>query len=169
MEHKGNKIKGGEGEITNRMMAWCAYQERSQHEARKKLAALGVGGAQAEEVIAGLVSSNFLNEERFALAFAGGKFRMKQWGRARIKAALKAHRISEPCVNRALQSITPDDYQNAVRRLAEKKVMTAGTADRKKKYKTTYTYLVGRGFESELVINTLNQLMGEVNNYEFRT
>jgi regulatory protein len=169
MEHKGNKFGTDNTAAKRRMEAWCAYQERSQFEARAKLRALGVVGEDAEKIIADLISSNFLNEERFAKAFAGGKFRVKQWGRIKIKSALKAHRLSDTCLRAAIESISDQDYNGAVRLLAEKKIKSSVTTDRRKKYTSAYQYLVGRGFEGELVVNVLNELIGEINNYEFRT
>ena len=60
---------------------FCAYQERSQQEVREKLVKMGILSDDLEDIIAFLISENFLNEERFAIAFAGGKFRIKHWGK----------------------------------------------------------------------------------------
>ena len=169
MEHKGNKFKAEKSGVKARIEAWCAYQERSHFETRARLRALGVSGEEADQLIADLISNNFLNEERFARAFAGGKFRVKRWGRMKIKAALKAHKVSESCLRAALTSISDEDYYGAVRLLAEKKIKASVTTDRRKRYASAYQHLVGRGFEGELVINVLNELIGETNNYEFRT
>ena len=59
---------------------YCAYQERSQQEVRDKLYNYGLHSAEVEDVICELIGANFLNEERFANAYALGKFRIKQWG-----------------------------------------------------------------------------------------
>ena len=56
--------------------ATCAYQERCQQEMRDKLYEWGLHSEAVENMIAQLISDNFLNEERFAKAFAGGKFRI---------------------------------------------------------------------------------------------
>jgi regulatory protein len=169
MEHKENKFKVETGTVKARIQAWCAYQERSQHETRHKLQELGLAGAEADALICDLINDNFLNEQRFANAFAGGKFRVKQWGRVKIKVALKAHRVSDACLRNALASISPDDYTAALRKIAGKKITANPALDRRKKYGTAFQYLVRRGFEADLVADTLNQLLGEINNYEFRT
>src|SRR6478672_11099295 len=69
--------------------AWCAYQERCQQEVRDKIYSWGLHEHEVENVIAELISKNFLNEERFAKAYAGGKFRIKKWGRVKIRMELK--------------------------------------------------------------------------------
>ena len=68
---------------------FCGYQERSHAEVVQKLWDLGIRQADHDEIISSLIEENYLNEERFAKAFAGGKFRMKDWGRKKIYYALK--------------------------------------------------------------------------------
>ena len=68
---------------------YCAYQERSHRQVRNKLFTYGLYSSEVESIISDLISSGFLNEERFAKAYAGGKFRMKSWGRAKIEYQLK--------------------------------------------------------------------------------
>lgn len=148
---------------------WCAYQERSQHETRQKLRSMGVPPDMAEEHIAALISENFLNEERFARAFAGGRFRIKQWGRIKIMQSLRQHRLSERVIESAMKGIDSEDYSGAVRILARRKIATFQLTDRKRKYHGTLRYLVGKGFEAELVRDVLNQILGETDDYEFRT
>ena len=63
---------------------YCAYQERSQQQVRDKLYDYGLHSDQVEEALSELIQQGFINEERFAIAYAGGKFRMKGWGRKKI-------------------------------------------------------------------------------------
>ncbi|MFI5141877.1 MAG: regulatory protein RecX, partial [Bacteroidia bacterium] len=91
---------------------WCAYQERCQQEARDKLYDYGLKTDDVENIIAQLVNENFINEERFAIAFAGGKFRIKKWGKVKIKQELKAKRVSDYCIKKGLAIIDNTDYIN---------------------------------------------------------
>ncbi|MDI1353892.1 MAG: regulatory protein RecX [bacterium] len=140
---------------------WCAYQERSQDETRRKLRSLGLPASEADEVIATLIEENYINEERFAIAFAGGKFRIKSWGRNKIKAELRTHKVSEYCINKALKSIDENDYRITLRRLIEKKRDTLATADKRKVHYSVLNYLVARGFESDLVSEQLLRLTND--------
>ena len=63
-----------------KLQAYCAYQERCHSEVESKLYQLGIFGDAADAIIAQLIEDNFLNEERFAIAYARGKFQMKSWG-----------------------------------------------------------------------------------------
>jgi regulatory protein len=68
----------------------CAYQERSQHEIRNKLFEWGLKSSDVEIIIVDLIQNNFINDERFAIQLARGKFRIKHWGKVKITQALIA-------------------------------------------------------------------------------
>ena len=90
-------------EALAKMQRYCAYQERCHEEVRSKLLNMGVYSDWREEIIVQLIEENFLNEERFARSFARGKFRIKQWGRNRIRQELKKRKISDYCVRKAME------------------------------------------------------------------
>ncbi|MEQ8925876.1 MAG: RecX family transcriptional regulator, partial [Fulvivirga sp.] len=73
---------------------YCAYQERSQQQVRDKLYTYGLYSEDVERILSELITENFINEERFAIAYAGGKFRVKKWGRNKILQGLNQHRVS---------------------------------------------------------------------------
>lgn len=97
-------------DVLNKARRYCTYQERSQQELREKLYSLGLFKKDVEETIAMMVTEGYLNEERFAIAYAGGKFRIKHWGKNKIKQALKLKKVSDYCIRQALKSISDDDY-----------------------------------------------------------
>lgn len=136
--------------------AYCAYQERSQGEVRGKLWSWGIHGHEAEELIATLVEHNFLNEERFAKAYAAGKFRMKGWGKHKIKQGLTQKSVSEPLIKSALASISQKEYLSKISEILDKKASSIPDTDPyKRKYKLSQ-YLISRGFESEIIFELLN-------------
>ena len=101
--------------------SFCAYQERTQREVRKRLDTWDIYGDEAEEVIAELITQGYLSEERFATAFAGGKFRIKGWGKRKITQELAQRGISGYNLKQALAEIKPDDYRGKLADLLEKK------------------------------------------------
>src|SRR5687768_18400928 len=103
---------------------YCTYQERSHYEVKQKLYELGVRSFDHDEIIASLIDEDYLNEERFAIQFAGGKFRMKQWGRVKIIHTLKQKQVSTYCINKALKEIDAEDYEKALHKLASQKWST---------------------------------------------
>ncbi len=135
---------------------YCAYQERTQQEVRDKLYSLGLYQDEVEEVLTELITENFVNEERYAKAFAGGKFRVNQWGRKKIEYALKQKKISAYCIDRGLKEISNDDYEAVINRLIEKRIHLEGEIDFIIKSKIA-RYIIGRGFESDIVWALINE------------
>lgn len=132
-----------------KLRKYCAYQERCHDEVKTKLATLGVKGAEAGEMITHLIEQGFLNEERFAKAFAGGKFRTKNWGRLRIIAELKRRHISPYCIRMALQEIPDSDYRRTLEKLAQKAWRnTSATRVEVKRHKVAMV-LIRKGYEPD--------------------
>lgn len=132
---------------------YCAYQERCHMEVKEKLYSFGLRKQVVEESISQLIEEDYLNEERFAIQYAGGKFRMKQWGRVKIKHALQQKQVSTYCVNRAMKEIHEEDYEKTLHKLAEQKwnSVTGEGVNLFVKMSKTSDYLLQKGFESELV------------------
>lgn len=125
---------------------YCAYQERCHREVRDKLYSFGLYPAQVETLLSELIEEQYLNEERFAEAFAGGKFRMKQWGKVKIAQELKQKGVSAYCIKKALRSIDEDQYIATIQKLAEKKWVTL-SGNREIKKQKVIRYLLQKGYE----------------------
>jgi len=147
----------GKEQALQKLRHYCAYQERCHSEVKEKLYGLGVWNKHHDEIIAALIEENYLNEERFAIAFAGGKFRIKHWGRVKIKYALKQRQVSEYCIKKALKQIDEEEYREVLNRLAKEKYAAFKSEQHLVRKKKTMTYLIGKGFEVELVSETLNR------------
>ena len=130
---------------------WCAYQERSQQEVRDKLYDYGLHRDEVEPMISRLITENFLNEERFAIAFAGGKFRQLGWGKTKIKHALKLKKVSEYCLRKALASLDDTQYRSTLSQLLFKRAAAEKEKNPVRRNYKLAQYAVSRGFESDLV------------------
>ena len=135
---------------------YCGYQERSHSEVKEKLYSLGIWKKDQGEIISTLIEENYLNEERFAIAFAGGKFRMKHWGRIKIKYELKQKQVSEYSIRKALKEIDEDVYLETLQKLyTDKWEMLKGEKNHFIKMAKTRDYLLQKGYEGELVKNVI--------------
>ena len=141
-----------------KLMHYCAYQERCHQEVRSKLLSLEIYGDDLEEIIAELITENFLNEERFAKAYAGGKFRIKKWGKIRIKQELKKRKISDYCIKKAMQEIDEEGYMEGLYALIEKKRKTEKETNEFKLKGRLAKYAMSKGFESYLVWQALKDI-----------
>ena len=135
------------------MERFCAYRERCPKEVRTKLAEFGLSRADADQIYAVLEEDKFFQEERFAMAFAGGKFRYNSWGRVRIRQELKMRSISSEIIVQALESIDQEEYEVLLQKLMDRKrEQYAGDDNAREK---TAASLIRAGFEMDLVFRFL--------------
>jgi regulatory protein len=131
---------------------YCGYQERCHSEVQEKLYSFGLRKAQVETALATLIEENYLNEERFAIQYAGGHFRLKHWGKIRIRYQLKQKNVSDYCIKVALAAIDETDYGDTLARLAAKKweevAAETNALARKSKWQE---YLLRKGYESDRI------------------
>ena len=139
---------------------YCAYQERSHKEVRNQLYEYGLHRAEVEEMLTRLITEGFLNEERFAKAFAGGKFRMKKWGRNKIIHELEVHGVTSRCIQKGLGEIEKGDYTKTLTALLKKKWTQTVEPNLFKKRDKTARFAIGKGYESELVWGILKEITG---------
>lgn len=138
------------GQAYVKITAFCAYQERSHREVVQKLYEYGLKKAEIDELLSRLITENFINEERFAKAYAGGKFRMKHWGRVKIKKGLELHGVSSYCIRKGLEEIEEALYEETLYTLLVKKACAYKDIGLVKKIKTI-NYFLGRGYERDVI------------------
>lgn len=143
----------------SKIKQYCAYQERCHSEVRDKLYSFGLHQDEVEEIIYTLITENYLNEERFATLYAGSKFRIKQWGKSKIKQALKLKQISDYCIKKALKEIDEADYKKTFQKLADQKLKTLkGERNIFIKKRKLQDFLLQKGFENDLIREALNAI-----------
>lgn len=137
--------------------SYCAYQERAQQEVRDKLYEWGLHHDEVENIVTQLIVDNYLNEERFAKAFALGKFRMKGWGKIKIKQHLKAKRVSPPLIKIALEEIDLDEYEEKLEEIIKKKTNKPTTNLSLTEKAKLIRYLQSKGYENEIILNIISK------------
>ncbi len=120
MQRKGKPLTPEQAK--QKALRYCAYQERSHQEVKNKLYELGLSSSDADELLTYLITEGFLNEERYAKLFAGGKFRIKHWGRIKITHTLESKGVSKNCIRIGLKEIDEDDYQQMLKKLIIEKL-----------------------------------------------
>ena len=144
---------------------YCAYQERCHSEVRNKLYGYGLHQHDVNLVLSQLIEENYLNEQRFAKQYASGKFRLKHWGKTKIKYSLKGKQVSDYCIRKALDQLEDEDYKKAIQDLAVKKwELLKKETNKFAKRKKLQDFLLRKGFEPDQVrevVNKLYNLQGE--------
>jgi regulatory protein len=142
-----------------KILHYCAYQERSHYEVRNKLYEYGLYSSEVEPLLSYLITEGFLNEERFARAFIGGKFRMKKWGKIKILHELHVHNISKNCLKAGLKEITDEDYHRTLKELlAKKRDLLQGEENEFARRDKLAKYVIQKGYEPELVWKCIKEL-----------
>jgi regulatory protein len=145
------KIKLSPKEALVKIQSYCAYQERSHKEVKNKLFEYGLSASEVDELLSTLIVDGFLNEERFAKAFAGGKFRIKKWGRLKIRQELEMLGLTKRNIATGLKEIDSSDYSKTLKVLIKKKAVQGEETNLFKKRNLVARFVIGKGYEPEMV------------------
>ena len=128
---------------------YCAYQERSIFDVKTKLIGWNVSETVISEIILQLKKEDFINEDRFALAFATGKLRNNKWGRNKISYAMMQKEIPELTIQIALNSLDEKEYLQTLKSVLASKNINDDNEFRKNGKLVKYAQQ--KGFQAELV------------------
>jgi regulatory protein len=137
---------------------YCGYSERCHYEVREKLFSMGLAKKDVETLLSRLIEEDYLNEERFAILFAGGHFRQKKWGRTKIIHALRQKRVSEQNIKRGLKEVKEEDYLLALRKLAQAKWTSLKGEQYISREAKTSAYLQQKGYERPVIQDIIRQI-----------
>ena len=154
--HRGTGGRLTKEQAIQKLRQYCAYQERSHSEVQQKLWDLGVWRSEHDEILASLIEDDYLNEERFAKQYVGGKFRMKDWGKKKIYFGLKEKGIGDYLIKQALKEIDEEAYRHTLQNLAEKKWENLKGEQYLVRKKKTTDYLLQKGYEPDRVAAVVN-------------
>jgi len=137
---------------------YCSYQERCHSEVKNKLYTYGLRKNEVDEIITELIEKNFLNEERFAIQFAGGKFRMKHWGRKKIQYELQQKGITGFLLKIALKEIDEKSYLTTLQKLALTKWNALRGENKFVRQSKTNSFLLQKGYEQSLITQVISEI-----------
>ena len=144
-------------EALNKMRNWCSRQDRSRKEVTTKLARAGYNNELIERAIKKLEEDNYLDEIRFAESYVTGHFRMKKWGRLKIRQGLQLKGIGEQMGAAAMdENILEQEYFETLRQVLNRKIPSSqwATMEYSQKQKLMQ-YAYSRGFEPEVIRRVL--------------
>ena len=143
----------------SKIEGFCAYQERSHLEVINKLESWHIDFRDINRLISELIETNFLNEERFASSYVSGKFRIKKWGKIKIRQQLKSKQVSNYSLNKALAEIDEDDYLSTLTKLAISKNRLIKAKDQWDRRIKLQRFLQSKGYENELIGEVLSDFL----------
>lgn len=143
-----------------RLAGLCARSEQCTFDLRRKLRTWGLPAEDADRIIGELADSCFVDDNRYAAAFARDKVRFSGWGRNKIRAALIARRIPSAMISEAIESIEGQDYEDAAARAIRSATAGCDLSAREDRAKA-YRRMLARGFESEISLRMLRRQTDE--------
>lgn len=147
--------------VLQKLEYYCSYQERCHVEVNEKLRSFAISENERDKVIVHLIEQNFLNEERFASVFTLSKFHQKKWGKIRLKNELKARKISDYLIQKAIKEIPTDEYETTFAILSEKCWESINEKNTLKKRKKFCDYMLRKGWESDWVYEKVKKMEAE--------
>lgn len=140
--------------------SWCAYQDRCTFEVEQKLTSWNIPLEQQSEIIKYLLSNRFVDDKRFVESFISGKFKIKRWGKIKIKHHLIQKRIDKVSIQEGLKSIDLDAYLQTMKHLAQKKFLEKKVKDDLWAIRRRVsTYLASKGYESDLIQDVVAEVV----------
>jgi regulatory protein len=146
------------GMVLKKIQYFCSYQERCIRDTEEKLKDWAVQKKLIPSIISQLQEEGFINEERFAKVYAGGKFRVNKWGRQKIEFELKLKGIPEGMIQKGIEEIDEEDYQRILRDLIRKKQKEITPENDLNIREKIITFVQGKGYEMELILTALKEL-----------
>lgn len=143
-------------EVIERIQSFCAIQDRSQFEVKNKMKSWGVEEYIIDNILSDLITEKFIDEHRFAKSFCRGKFRIKKWGKIKIKNELKKRKISDSCINKGLKQIDEKEYCLLLSELFKKKKNSIKEKNKFIRNGKIAKYLQQKGFENNLIWELIN-------------
>jgi regulatory protein len=135
---------------------YCAQQERSRFEIKRKLAQWGLDPHDFEAVIAALEKEDFFSEVRFAELFALSKMNQKRWGRIKIREELIKHQLGHAVIEDALAKLDETKIRSNLAHLAYKKQEELKRRNAEHTNEKLKRFLYSKGYEAELIIDFLS-------------
>ncbi|MDX9906972.1 MAG: regulatory protein RecX [Bacteroidales bacterium] len=144
--------------ILAKLRSFCAYQERCIHDVTEKLEEWRVGQKRAEKIIEKLIKEDYLNEERFARTYAGGKFRINHWGKTKIIYELERRQVPDLIIQIGLQEIDDQEYKETLKEILTRKAREIKEKDPFKKKQKLITFGAQRGYHYSLIKQLLEEM-----------
>ena len=134
-----------------RLKNYCAIQDRCQWDILQKMNEWGLQENTKEHILEILITEKYIDEERFAISFSRGKFKIKHWGKNKIKHELKQKKISAVCINTGINEINDFEYKRTLEKLLKQKEIRTKEKNPFAKRNKIATFLIKKGFENSLV------------------
>lgn len=143
----------------SRAMKLCSRQEYCTADVAKKLAGWQVDPQHIPGILEHLKKEKFLDDFRFARAYAKDKLRFAKWGLTKIRYQLKMKGLSESVITEVFQDLDEIDQNEIIRKELENKRRQIREDDPYKLKMKLFRFAQGRGYDLSVVA----KILGDIN------
>ena len=144
--------------VADRMRALCSRREYCRKDVMKKvMTALDEDVAKAEEVVAKLVEERYVDDLRYATAFARDKASIAGWGEAKIRYMLSSKGIDRELIAQALDEVDDKRAEIRLEKLMENKVRSL--KDDPQRRLKLLRFGLGRGYSYDQVTEMIDKML----------
>ena len=144
--------------VADRMRALCSRREYCRRDVMKKvLAALDGDVAKAEEIVSKLVEERYVDDSRYAAAFARDKASIAGWGEAKIRYMLSSKGIDRELIAQALDEVDDKRAETRLEKLMENKVRSL--KDDPQRRLKLLRFGLGRGYSYDQVTEMIDKML----------
>lgn len=143
------------------LQKYCTYQDRCHKEVEQKLWDMNIYDEEDRgNIISQLIEDNYLNELRFAQSYVRGKYKLKRWGKKKIKNHLKQKEVSKYSIKKAFETeIDEGEYKNNLLYLLNKKNKQIKDDDEYKRKEKLTSFAVRKGYGYSFIKETLKEIL----------
>lgn len=123
----------------------------------EKLLKWGMSSRDAGAVIEILKRRRFIDDERFARAYARDKMEYSHWGKRKIALMLYKKRVERGIIDEALDNLDQDRYAEILDSVIEAKRRQLPEPDTYEGRTKLFRHAVSKGFEPDLVARAIRQ------------
>lgn len=145
-----------EQEAFLRLSALCAQAEHCEYEMQEKMRRWQLPDDAQARVMQRLVSERYVDDNRYALAFARDKVKYNKWGRRKVEQALWQKRIKDDIRQQVLDSIGDADYISVLRPLLQQKRRAVKARNDYELRMKLVKFALGRGFTMDVIRQCVN-------------
>ena len=143
-----------------RLQRQCSRMEYCSRDIyRKALKALDGDAEAAERVVSSLVGDRFVDDLRYASAFAREKASLQGWGKVKISFQLRGKGIPEETIREALEEIDSEKAAGRLERIVSEKYRTL-KGDPQCKLKLL-KFVLGRGYAYDEAAPVIDRILKE--------
>ena len=140
-----------EQEAYLRLAALCAQAEHCEYEMQEKMRRWEIADDAQARVMQRLITERYVDDERFARAFANDKVKYNKWGRRKVEQAMWLKHIAEDIRQRVLDSIDDEEYIAILRPLLQQKRRSVKAHNDYELRQKLIKFAIGRGFTMDII------------------